>query len=64
MGDAAKFGRFLQGVGRLLEDADALEEFKQRAVIAGAHAAVEMAKKANLPPELVAKLERELGLHD
>lgn len=60
--DRVSLAELLRAAAFLIENPDKWEEFKQRFSLATCQAAVGFAEKSGLPPELVVKLKRDLGI--
>lgn len=64
MADAPKVSwlQVLEVARHLIENPEDWPDFKQRFGLATVQAAVKLAEKHGLPPEILAKLKRDLGL--
>ena len=62
--DPEKFGNFLQGVGAIMSDPEAMAEFKRRLQEGGKTAALWWLDQQNFTPELDAKIRATIEKMD
>lgn len=62
--DMEKIGNFLQGVGALMSDPEALAEFQRRLRVEGKRAALWWLEEQGFTPELTAKIRATLDKMD
>jgi len=62
--DLQKLGGIVQGIGRLLENPDEYARFKAKLVGVSKQAALKLAHEGGMPPDVLARLKKDLGIED